>query len=197
MLHRIMTDSINEPSQPMDTFDATIVAKYEPYLRMLAHAQMRRALRAKLGASDVVQQTMMQAIQAIDQFRGSGEAEFRGWLRQILARHICHLDRDFHRDKRDVRREQSMQQELAKSSMRLEALLAGDGPTPSQNAVLGENLLRISAAIEALPAAQSDAIRLHYLEGKKLSEVADELGKSTGAVAGLLHRGMKTLREKL
>ena len=33
--------------------------------------------------------------------------------------------------------------------------------------------------------------------GMKLSEVAESLGKSTGAVAGLLHRGMKALRERL
>ena len=160
---------------PIDTSDPAIVARYEPYLRMLAKVQMRRALQAKIGESDIVQQTMLQAVQAIDQFRGTGDAEFRGWLRQILARHLCHLDRDFRRDKRDVRREQSMQQQLAKSSMRLEGLLAGDGPTPSQNVALGENVVRIALAIEQLPEAQREAIRLHYIEGMKLSEVAVNL----------------------
>jgi RNA polymerase sigma-70 factor (ECF subfamily) len=38
---------------------------------------------------------------------------------------------------------------------------------------------------------------MHYLEGMKLGEVAERLSKSTSAVAGLLHRGMKTLREHL
>ena len=180
--------SDSEDQTPIDTSDPAIVAHYEPYLRMLAKVQMRRALQAKIGASDIVQQTMLQAVQAIDQFRGTGDAEFRGWLRQILARHLCHLDRDFRRDKRDVRREQSMQQQLAKSSMRLEGLLAGDGPTPSQNVAL---------AIEQLPEAQREAIRLHYIDGLKLSEVAAAMDKSSGAIAGLLHRGMKTLREQL
>ncbi|TWT82696.1 ECF RNA polymerase sigma factor SigH [Planctomycetes bacterium CA13] len=184
-------------NQPIDVSDPAIVAKYESYLRMLARVQMRRALQAKVGASDIVQQTMMQAVGAIDQFRGGTEAEFRGWLRQILARCLCHLDRDMHRDKRDVRREQSMEQRLAKSSMRLEGLLAGDGPTPSQNVAAGENVLQVVMAIERLPDAQREAVRLHYLEGKKLSEVAEQLGKSTGAVAGLLHRGMKSLRDQL
>ncbi|WP_425572468.1 sigma-70 family RNA polymerase sigma factor [Novipirellula caenicola] len=193
-----MPDSSDSADQtPIDTSDPAIVARYEPYLRMLARVQMRRALQAKIGESDIVQQTMLQAVQAIDQFRGTGEAEFRGWLRQILARHLCHLDRDFHRDKRDVRREQSMQQQLAKSSMRLEALLAGDGPTPSQNVAFGENVVRIAVAIEQLPEAQREAIRLHYIEGMKLSEVAAQLDKSSGAIAGLLHRGMKALREQL
>ena len=56
-------------------------------------------------------------------------------------------------------------------------------------------VVALAIAIESLPDAQRDAIRLHYLEGLKLSEVAARLDKSTGAIAGLLHRGMKALRE--
>jgi RNA polymerase sigma-70 factor (ECF subfamily) len=196
-----MTDSTNQPepeeNPPIDVSDPGVVARYEPYLRMLARTQLRKAYQAKVGTSDMVQQAMLQAVQGLDGFRGSTEAEFRGWLRQILARHLCHLDRDMHREKRDVRREQSMEQKLAESSMRLEGLLAGDSPTPSQNVAFGENVLRVAEAVEQLPDSQRDAIRLHYLEGLKLSEVADQLDKSTGAVAGLLHRGMQSLRQNL
>ena len=186
-----------DSNPPIDVSDPEIVAKYEPYLRMLARTQMRRAYQAKLGASDMVQQAMLQAVQGLDGFRGGTEAEFRGWLRQILARHLCHLDRDLHRDKRDIRREQSMEQKLAQSSLRLEGLLAGDGPTPSQNVALGENVIKVAEAVERLPQSQREAVRLHYLEGMKLGEVAEQLDKSTGAIAGLLHRGMKTLRQQL
>ena len=184
-------------SRKIDASDPDIIAQYEPYLRMLARTRMRKAYQAKVGASDMVQQAMMQAVQGFDGFRGSTEAELLAWLRQILAHHLCHLDRDLHRDKRDIRREQSMEQKLTASSMRLEGLLAGDSPTPSQNVALGESVIQISEAISRLPEAQADAVRLHYLEGMKLSEVASELGKSTGAIAGLLHRGMKTLRKQL
>ncbi len=191
------TPSPADENPLIDVSDPEIVAQYEPYLRMLARTQLRKAYQAKIGASDMVQQAMLQAVQGLDGFRGSTEAEFRGWLRQILARHLCHLDRDMHRDKRDVRREQSMEQKLAQSSMRLEGLLAGEVPTPSQNVAFGENVLKVADAIERLPESQREAIRLHYLEGMKLSEVAGQLEKSTGAVAGLLHRGMKTLRQQL
>lgn len=192
-----MSDQERNDSPSIDVSDPAIVAQYEPYLRMLARTQMRKAYQAKVGASDMVQQAMLQAVQGLEGFRGSTEAEFRGWLRQILARHLCHLDRDLHRGKRDIRREQSMEQKLAQSSMRLEGLLAGDGPTPSQNVAFGENVLQVAEAVERLPEAQRDAVRLHYLDGLKLSEVATKMDKSTGAVAGLLHRGMKTLRAQL
>lgn len=194
-----MTDELDDPerpeSPPIKTDDPEILAQYEPYLRMLARVHMRKAYQAKIGHSDVIQQVMVQAVQGFDGFRGTTEAELRGWLRRILAHHLCHLDRDLHRDKRDIRREQSMEQKLAQSSLRLEGLLAGDGPTPSQTAAAGEDVARIVSAIDQLPQAQAAAVRMHYLEGAKLSEVAEALGKTNGAVAGLLHRGMKTLRD--
>lgn len=193
-----MSDSPeSKPSDPAATFDASVIGRYEPYIAMLARVHSRKAYRAKIGHSDVVQAVMMQAVAGVEGFRGQSEAEFRGWLRQILAHHLCHLDRDLHREKRDIRREQSMEQKLAQSSMRLEQLLAGEGPTPSTAAMAGENILRVTEAIERLPESQRAAIRLHYLEGMKLSEVAEAIGKSAGAVAGLLHRGMKTLREQM
>ncbi|MDB4810017.1 sigma-70 family RNA polymerase sigma factor [bacterium] len=182
---------------PIELDDPSLVANYEPYLRMLARTRMRKSYQAKIGVSDVVQQTMLQAVQAFEQFRGKTEEEFLAWLRQILARHLCHVDRDLHRDKRDIRREQSMEQQLAASSLRLRHFLAGDGPTPSQNVMLGEHVLRLSNAIDRLPESQGESIRLHYIEGLKLSEISERIGKSTGAVAGLMHRGMKTLRSQL
>ncbi|MFG0288915.1 MAG: sigma-70 family RNA polymerase sigma factor [Rhodopirellula sp. JB044] len=182
------------PSPPVDLSDPQWAAKYEPYLRMLARSHMRAAYRAKIGASDIVQQAMLQAVGAIDQFRGHTEAELRAWLRQILVRQICHLDRDLHRDKRDVRREQSMEQKLNQSSMRLEGLLAADQATPSQVAIVGENVAALAAAVEQLPDGQRQAIELHYLAGLKLAEVAEAMDKTNGAIAGLLHRGMKQLR---
>lgn len=174
--------------------DPEYVARYEDYLRMLARTHLRPQYQAKIGASDIVQQTMLQAVRASDQFRGESEPEYRGWLRQILVRQMCHLDRDLHRDKRDVRREQSMQAAVDGSSMRLEGLLAGDDATPSQHVAGRESVARLAQAIAGLPESQRDAIELHYLQGMKLSEVAEQLGKTTGAIAGLLHRGMKQLR---
>lgn len=195
------TMTSNDPSEPAPSEPhesparAEEIARYEPYLRMLARMQMRASYKAKLGASDIVQQTMMQAVAAIDQYRGTTEAEWRAWLRKILVRQMCHLDRDLHRDKRDIRRERSMEQRVAQSSMRLEGLLAGDVGTPSQHAMVGESLVSLAEAIESLPEAQRDAIAMHYLEGLKLSEVAERMDKTTGSVAGLLHRGMKQLRQ--
>lgn len=180
-----------------DIRDPEGLQKYRHYLMTLARAQLSPRYRAKVGASDIVQQSMIQAYQAIDDFRGESEVELRAWLRQILARNLIHLDRDLHRDKRNIDRERSMEQRLGKSSLCLEGFLAAAGPTPSQNVATQERVVQLAMALEKLPEAQSDAVRMHYLEGMKLSEVARELDRSTGAVAGLLHRGLKSLREAM
>jgi len=120
---------------------------YKPYLLALAKSQLNPRLQTKMGASDVVQQSLLQACQAIGEFRGSSEAELRGWLRQILARNIIHVHRDLHRDKRNIDREHSMEDQLGKSSLRLENLLSSEGPSPSHYAMVGEQLIRLSTAL--------------------------------------------------
>ena len=181
---------------PIDTNDPALVAKYESYLRMLARTKMRFVYQAKMGASDVVQQAMLQAVQAFEQFRGQTEEEFMAWLRQILARHLCHVDRDLHRDKRDIRRGAI---HGAAAGCFLNAnlnLLAGDGPTPSQNVMLGEHVMRLAEAIDRLPiSGGSYPPALH--RGLEIERGCRKKDKTVGSIAGLMHGGMKTLREQL
>ena len=74
--------------------------RFRSYLRVLAKMQLDERLRSKLDPSDVVQQTLLQAHRALDDFRGGTDAEMAAWLRQILARNLAHSVRDFGRDKR-------------------------------------------------------------------------------------------------
>src|SRR5262245_66695842 len=111
--------------------DAAALERYRGYLRVLARLHLDPRLRGKLDPSDVVQQTMLQAYQGLDQFRGRSEAELAAWLRQILARHLANLARDFGRAKRDVGLERSLEAALDASSVRLAHWLAADPPSPS------------------------------------------------------------------
>jgi RNA polymerase sigma-70 factor, ECF subfamily len=171
--------------------------RYRPYLLLLARMRLDPRLRGKLDASDVVQQTLLEAHGARGQFRGSTDAELAAWLRQILALNLSNALRDLLRDKRDVRREQSLEAAVEESSRRLDAWLVADQSSPSERADRNEQSIRLAAALAELPEAQREALTLHHLEGRPLEEVATCLGRSREAVAGLIKRGLRQLRERL
>ena len=177
--------------------DGASLDGFRSYLRLLANMQLDKRLRSKVDASDIVQQTLLQAHQARDQFRGENQAQRAAWLRQILARNLMHATRDMTRDKRDVRREQSMQAAIDKSSMRLEGLLANNEPSPSVRVRHNEQVLLIASAVEDLPEPQREALLLHYLEQKTLPEIAEIMERTRGSVAGLVRRALENLRETL
>jgi RNA polymerase sigma-70 factor (ECF subfamily) len=171
--------------------------RFRPYLLLLARAGLDRRLQSKVDASDLVQQTLLEAHQALANSRGENVAEQVAWLRQILARNLCNAVRDLRRAKRDITRERSLQRALDDSSSRLEMWLAAKQSSPSQQAQRHERVLCVAAALAQLPESQREAVMLRHWHGRSLAEIAQELDCSTAAVTGLLQRGLKNLRKLL
>jgi len=171
--------------------------RYRSYLRLIARLHVPAALRGKLDPSDVVQDALVKALQHLDQLRGRTEAELAAWLRQILATTLANLARDWGRGKRDAGREVPLEQRVHDSSARLEAVLAADQTSPSLAASRNEGLLRLAAAVEALPDAQREAVTLYHLQQWPLDRVAEHMGRTPAAVAGLIKRGLKQIRTAL
>ena len=171
--------------------------RHRVYLMLLARAHLNPRQPAKLDSSDIVQQTLIDAFANREQFRGSTDAELAGWLREILKNNMADAMRDQHRNKRDVRRERSLEAAIDESFARTQDWLAAVQSSPSQRAVKQEDLLRLSDALTNLPEAQREAIFLHHLQGLNLADVAKEMGRSEASVAGLLFRGLKALQKLL
>jgi RNA polymerase sigma-70 factor, ECF subfamily len=171
--------------------------RFRSYLQLVAEARFDRRLRGKVGASDVVQQTLLQAHQALRQFQGRTDGERIAWLQAILTRNLLHCVRDYQRSKRDVSRERSLDAICDQSSARLEAWLASDQASPSHLAVKADEALRLADAVEALPSGQREAVILYYWQSCTLAEIGEQLGRSTSAAGGLLRRGLENLRRSL
>jgi RNA polymerase sigma-70 factor, ECF subfamily len=119
--------------------------RFRSYLLLLARLKLDRKLRGKLEASDVVQQTMLEAHLALESFRGDDLAAQAAWLRQILARNLANAVRDLTRAKRDVRKERSLQADLDASASKLDGWLAAEQSSPSQK------MKRHERALQSLP----------------------------------------------
>ena len=181
-----MTDDGDELAQRLESFRS--------YLLLLARVQIDARLQGRLDPDDVVQQTLTRALEKRDRFRGSDDAQRAAWLRTLLSRTLIDAARKLARAGGVAR---SLEAALEQSSARLEAFLAADQTSPSGQVVRQERLRRLADALAALPDDQRRAVELKHLQGLALVEVAQRMNRSGPAVAGLLQRGMRALRNAL
>jgi RNA polymerase sigma-70 factor (ECF subfamily) len=170
---------------------------YRDYLRLLAHLNVDRPLRGKIDLSGIVQQTMLEAHEALSHAGPPHAGHVAAWLRRILANNLGDEIRRLKTGKRNVIRERSLDAALEHSSSRLQSWIAADQSSPSEPAQRQEQSMRVAAALARLPDAQREALVMRHLRGWSLSQIAKHLGRTHSAVAGLLKRGLQQLRIEL
>ena len=171
--------------------------QHRNYLRMLADMQLNPRLRVKEGASDIVQQTMLDAHRDLADFRGKTDLELRAWLKVILTRNLLTAARRYGTAKRATGREVSLQDQMDKSSAQFHRQLVGDQTSPSMKLIKQERSEQLAGALLNLLDDERSAVLLKHFHNWSVAEIAEHLGRTQEAVAGLLRRGLKKLRERL
>jgi RNA polymerase sigma-70 factor, ECF subfamily len=171
------------------------------YLGYVARAQVESWLRVKVDASDVVQQTMLEAHRDFDRFSGKSEQEWLGWLRRILAHNVADFVRCYHgtskrRVGREVRFRDPADTDLTGVTTGAPEPAAND-PTPSQEFLRLESELRVAAALAEMPADYQEVIMLRNFQRLPFNEVAERMERSRPAVQMLWMRALKRLQEAL
>jgi len=175
-----------------------LLERYRNYLTLLARLQIGRLLRGKVDAADLVQESFLEAHRKLRLFQGSTEPEFVAWLRQILGTCLAHLIRRYRgTQRRDVRLERRLAEELEQSSRVLDRGLIAPQSSPSQRAARREQAVRLADALEQLPADYREAIVLRHLEGLSFPEVARRMDRSVDSVEKLWVRALARLRSVL
>ena len=168
---------------------------YQPWLKLLARLQIDTRFQGKFSASDIVQQTMLEAYRDFPRFRGRTEGELLAWLRQILAHVLAHEIRRYHgTQQRNIHQEVSLEEAIAQSSQRLGQILADSGSSPSAKAVAREQEVLLADVLEKLPDDYREVIILRNLEGLSHEDVARRMGRGVGAVRMLWVRALAQLR---
>jgi RNA polymerase sigma-70 factor (ECF subfamily) len=163
--------------------------RYREYLHLLVRLRLGSP-DGRVSASDLVQETLFKAFRNQDQFRGQSEAEWRAYLRRILANTIA----DAFRAKANVN---EIQLSLDRSSDCIDDWLRDDALSPSQQAQHRERSLALAAGLAQLSPDERLAIELRYLQEPRwsLPEIAKHLNRPTAkAVSSLLARGIEKLR---
>jgi RNA polymerase sigma-70 factor, ECF subfamily len=176
-----------------------LFAASRSYLGLVARAQVENHLQAKVDASDLVQQTLLEAHRDFARFQGATEAEWLAWLRRILAHNTADFVRRFRGTaKRATSREVSPTAARSDHSTFTAFGEPADSiETPSQLMARRDDQLAIAAALETLTRDHREVIVLRNLERLSFEEVAQRMGRTRPAVQMLWMRAIKKLQEKM
>ena len=172
-----------------------LVARHRAYLKQVVALRLDPALRARLDASDVVQEAEIEATRRIDSYLRQPVLPFRLWMRQICHDRVL-MARRHHAGaaRRAVGRDFPLPDH---SSLLLAERLLAPEPTPSQAAVRGELRARVRHAVAALGDDQREIILMRNFEALSNQEVAQVLGIDPATASRRYGRALLRLRELL
>ena len=175
-----------------------LLESYRNYLGLLAGIEMGRRLRVKADQSDIVQESFLSAHRYFPQFRGTEEAQFVAWLREILAGTLANQVRRYlGTQARDIRMEEGLAADLGRSSIALAVIPVDPNGSPSEQVMEGERSLVVADALAGLPEHYRTVIVLRHLEGLTFPQVADRMGKTVDSVEKIWLRALGSLRTAL
>lgn len=177
-----------------------LLNRFRPYLNVIAQRHLDERLQSRMDYADVVQITFLEATRDFNHFRGDTVESLLAWLRNILRNNVSTAHQHhLAAQKRSARKEVTMRvsSESGGSSLGMQDMVPSESSSPSQRMMRDEASVVLATCLEQLPETQREAIRMRYLEGMSLKEISERVEKSEMAVAGLLKRGLRTLREEM
>lgn len=164
-----------------------LLETFRPYVRVIVQAVRRGRLSSRLDDSDLVQDALLAAHRAFDQFRGGTVPELAGWLRQLAV----------HAAGRAIRG-----QAAGKRGAGLDVPLDGLPEPPASNATPAGKLARIeesarvAAALDRLPDDMRQVLIARHFNGTAYADLAAEMKRTEGALRILYVRALRKLRDE-
>lgn len=163
-------------------------SRYERHMQ----ARIPDNLRSLISAEDIIQIAMASALDEIESFRSDSLGAFMLWFKRIAENSLQSEVRALRAKKRGGAK---------KGAASNPPLDACESPTkdglPGEKLEREEVLVAVRMNLDDLPTTQRNAIRLHHLESKSISETAETLGKSRGKVRGIIERAKKKMKSAM
>ncbi len=177
----------NVPDRRLDT----LLEEHLPRLQAYVHLEIGERLRRREDTFDLLQSVCREVLQDADRFEFQGEAAFRSWLYKQALHKIVNKARFHQAARRDVRRD-DLPADVSSGGAILEELY-GTLCSPTQHAIGQEARQSLERAFERLAPEQREAVVLKRIVGLDYEEIAEQMGKTVGAVRVLVHRGVARL----
>jgi RNA polymerase sigma-70 factor (subfamily 1) len=177
-------------SVPTDAVNRAL-GEYRAYLETLTWIHIDRRLQGELSMSDIIQNTLLEAWRDLDRIERLDDKGRRALLRRMLVNNL--ID-EINRIKPRTCKTVHLDAAVEESSCRLIDWLAAEDTPAVEGLIREEERLRLLAALSKLDPQQREALILQRFHHYKLAQIAEHLGCTIGAVAGLHARGLKNLR---
>jgi RNA polymerase sigma-70 factor (ECF subfamily) len=156
-----------------------LMQQYRERLQAGIEMQLPPRQRGPIEPDEILQETLVQALQSLGRFHWQGEDSFYHWLCGIAKNVIL----------------KTRKKTLKSRTLQLPERVPGSNTPPSKSMRRDERFDRLEKALSQLSAEHREVIRLHRLEGLKVSEVAERMNRSENAVRLLLARAAMKMRK--
>jgi RNA polymerase sigma-70 factor (ECF subfamily) len=173
------------------TLDWSAVEACRQYLMLIAGREISPSLRAKGGASDLVQETMLIARRKLPSVRFESAAQLQAWLRRILLNKLKNFRRTYY-----VLQKQNLGREIRYEPGGAFDLLATT-TTPPDRASRGELRRSLLAAIDKLNPRDREVFSWRHEEGCSFEVIGARLGIGADGGRKIWARAIDKLRDDL
>ncbi len=175
---RMPPEAANEPQpdQPRGNIDEEHFARlYETNIDRLVTMAVRKFQVPAVDAEGLAHEVFLSYLKRKDEIR-----DLNGWL--VGA--ICNASRYYWR-------------KLGRNTEQLDVAVAAERPDPSTTNILNTLVARIAAgeALAGLPPRYQNILKLRYLEGYSIKEIADHLGVTSKYMQKLVTKCLRRAEE--
>jgi RNA polymerase sigma-70 factor (ECF subfamily) len=177
-----------------------LLTQFRDSLRRMIALRLDPALTARLDASDVVQDVMVEANRRLDDYLRSGTMPFHLWLRHIAKDHVIDAHRKHRKaQRRSIDREQSLVPRGLSdhSSIEMMGQILDQELTPATAAIRQEMEQRLASAIGQLEEDDREIILMRLYEQLSNQEIAAVYGLTEPAAAMRYLRAVRRLQTML
>jgi RNA polymerase sigma-70 factor (ECF subfamily) len=170
-----------------------ILKNYERVLLHAARERLPHDLQSKGGASDLIQDTFLDAQRDFPRFAGTTEADLLAWLRCLLRHNFANFVRDYRRrERRSVSREEPLRTDPLRVSAP-ERDFVSKAPGPRSDAIRRESSERCRRALARLPDIHRELIRLRLEDDLSYAAIGARMNMSEEAARKLFGRILRAV----